>query len=98
MGLCLKYLPPDARFLGNKYVQQEFRLHRNIKNPLHLIGFIDSWKDYLKGIENYAWKEYKIESVKVGKMSDEQLYQLYELMQAIEERKIERNKSLNDDR
>lgn len=59
-----KYLPPDARFLGNKYVQQEFRLHRNIKNPLHLIGFIDSWKDYLKGIENYAWKEYKIESVK----------------------------------
>ncbi|CCJ31448.1 unnamed protein product [Pneumocystis jirovecii] len=76
MGLCLKYLPPDARFLGNKYVQQEFRLHRNIKNPLHLIGFIDSWKDYLKGIENYAWKEYKIESVKVGKMSDEQLYQV----------------------
>ncbi|KAG5436925.1 hypothetical protein PCANB_001335 [Pneumocystis canis] len=91
-----KYLPPDARFLGNKYVQQEFRLHKNIKNPIHLIGFIDSWKNYLKDVENCAWKEYKLESIKLNKMTDDQLYQLYELIQAIKERKIEKKSIFND--
>lgn len=91
-----KYLPPDARLLGNKYVQQEFRLHKNLKNPLHIIGFMKSWQDYLEGIKNYAWKAYKLESIKVEKMSNDQLCQLYELMQAINERKNERNQLLNN--
>ncbi|TKW54198.1 Succinate dehydrogenase assembly factor 3, mitochondrial [Colletotrichum tanaceti] len=59
-----KHLPSEMRVLGDEYIKAEFRAHRNVDNPAHLI-----------------------DPVKVAKMSDEQIGQLYELMKAIRERR-----------
>jgi len=32
-------LPPDMRLLGDEYVKNEFRAHRNIDNPIHIVSF-----------------------------------------------------------
>lgn len=51
-----KFLPADMRVLGDIYVKSEFRLHRNVDNPAHLVNnafilgkpweftFLSSWK------------------------------------------------------
>lgn len=73
-----KYLPPDVCFFGNKYVQQEFRLHKDVKNPLHLVGFMNSWQNYLKDIENCSWKTYKFDPIKGKRLN--LLYILYNII------------------
>ncbi|KAI1163659.1 ACN9-domain-containing protein [Nemania serpens] len=78
-----KLLPPDLRVLGDQYVKTEFRLHRNIDNPAHLIGFLTEWQLYAQTIEGDSWKGQKLDPAKVEKMSDEQIGQMYELLQAI---------------
>ncbi|KAL6896267.1 ACN9 domain-containing protein [Trichoderma longibrachiatum] len=78
-----KYLPPDMRVLGDEYVKAEFRAHRNVDNPAHLIGFLSEWQMYAQQIEGESWVGEKIDQSKLQKMSDEQIQQLYELMQAI---------------
>ena len=30
-------LPEEARFLGDKYVKSEFRAHRSVDNPIHIV-------------------------------------------------------------
>jgi hypothetical protein len=32
-------LPGDMRVLGDEYIKSEFRAHRNIENPLHIVSF-----------------------------------------------------------
>lgn len=32
-------LPRQERLLGDEYVKSEFRLHRNVENPLHIVCF-----------------------------------------------------------
>lgn len=32
-----KHLPAEMRILGDEYIKSEFRLHRNIDNPVHLV-------------------------------------------------------------
>ena len=35
-----KHLPAEMRILGDAYVKAEFRAHRNVDNPIHLVSFI----------------------------------------------------------
>ncbi|KAI0483229.1 hypothetical protein GGR56DRAFT_623485 [Xylariaceae sp. FL0804] len=78
-----RHLPREHRVLGDQYVRAEFRAHRNVDNPAHLIGFLTEWQLYAQKIEGASWVGEKLDPNKVAKMSDEQMGQLYELMQAI---------------
>ncbi|KAL8797691.1 MAG: hypothetical protein Q9195_000043 [Heterodermia aff. obscurata] len=79
-----KFLPPEMRLLGDEYVKSEFRAHQKTENPMHIIGFLTEWQMYAQEIEGESWRDGKIEKGKIDKMSDQQLGQLYELMQAIQ--------------
>ncbi|KAI4148771.1 MAG: hypothetical protein LQ340_004949 [Diploschistes diacapsis] len=81
-----KYLPKEMRLLGDEYIKSEFRSHRNVENPMHIIGFLTEWQMYAQKIEGNAWKGDKLDRGKIDKMSDQQLGQLYELMQTIQRR------------
>ncbi|KAK1754920.1 hypothetical protein QBC47DRAFT_382175 [Echria macrotheca] len=78
-----KFLPAELRVLGDEYVKAEFRAHRTVENPVHLIGFLTEWQLYAQKIEGDAWIGEKLDEGKIAKLSDEQLGQLYELMKAI---------------
>ncbi|KAI8632233.1 ACN9-domain-containing protein [Xylariaceae sp. FL1651] len=78
-----KHLPSEMRLLGDEYVKAEFRAHRNVDNPAHLIGFLTEWQLYAQKIEGDSWVGEKLDLAKVQKMSDQQIGQMYELMQAI---------------
>ena len=82
-----KHLPHEMRVLGDEYVKAEFRAHRNVENPAHLIGFLTEWQLYAQSVEGDSWAEEKIDPAKVQKLSEEQVGQLYELMMAIRARK-----------
>ncbi|RBR26656.1 uncharacterized protein FIESC28_00564 [Fusarium coffeatum] len=81
-----KYLPAEMRLLGDEYIKAEFRAHRKVDNPAHLIGFLTEWQMYAQKIEGDQWVGDKLDEQKLSKMSDEQIHQLYELMQAIQNR------------
>lgn len=74
--------------MGDKYVMSEFRAHRDIDNPVHIVGFLSEWQRYAQSIEGDAWKGEKMDKSKIDKMSDQQLGQLYELMNTIREREL----------
>jgi len=69
--------------LGDEYVKSEFRLHRDIDNPVHIVGFLTEWQLYAQKLEGDAWRGEKLDRGKIEKMSDEQVGQLYEMMQSI---------------
>ncbi|KAJ7898622.1 hypothetical protein B0H14DRAFT_3080783 [Mycena olivaceomarginata] len=79
-------LAPDLRFMGDGYVKSEFRRHRAVTNPVHVIGFLSQWKSYLDYIpagpdaKNFTGK--RLDPTVYEKMSAEQIGQLYELMHA----------------
>ncbi|KAL4940821.1 hypothetical protein BDV06DRAFT_13374 [Aspergillus oleicola] len=77
-------LDPEMRILGDSYVKSEFRAHKSTENPLHIIGFLTEWQLYAQKLEGDAWKGEKLDKSKLDKMSDQQLGQLYELMQTIQ--------------
>lgn len=74
-------LPKELRPLGDEYVKAEFKAHQKIDNPLHIVGFLTSWQDYLKSIDGGSWMDGKLSRDDLEKMSPEQVGQLYELMQ-----------------
>ncbi|KAL2819680.1 hypothetical protein BJX63DRAFT_358769 [Aspergillus granulosus] len=78
-----KKLDPEMRILGDSYVKSEFRAHRSTENPLHIIGFLTEWQLYAQKLEGDTWIGEKLDKGKLDKMSDQQLGQLYELMQTI---------------
>jgi hypothetical protein len=86
-----KHLPAEMRVLGDQYVKSEFRAHQKIDNPVHIVGFLTEWQGYTQMIEGDNWKGEKMDKEKVAKMSDEQVAQMYELMQAIRESEVEGN-------
>ncbi|KAJ4480168.1 ACN9-domain-containing protein [Lentinula aciculospora] len=79
-------LPSAMRSLGDDYVKAEFRRHRAVQNPVHIIGFLSQWKLYLEALpaseEGQEFSGQKLDPFLLEKMSSEQLGQLYELMQA----------------
>ncbi|KAJ5956139.1 Complex 1 LYR protein [Penicillium viridicatum] len=76
-------LEPEMRVLGDSYVKNEFRAHRSVENPLHIIGFLTEWQLYAQKLEGDQWTGDKLDQAKLDKMSDQQLGQLLELMQAL---------------
>ncbi|RKF80443.1 Succinate dehydrogenase assembly factor 3, mitochondrial [Golovinomyces cichoracearum] len=81
-----KHLPKEMRLLGDEYIKSEFRSHRNIENPVHIIGFLSEWQMYAQKLEGDEWIGEKMDPGKIEKMSG----QMYELMQSI------RNQQLHD--
>ncbi|KAB5580485.1 hypothetical protein GE09DRAFT_1082413 [Coniochaeta sp. 2T2.1] len=81
-----KHLPHEMRVLGDEYIKAEFRAHRNVDNPVHLVVFLSEWQLYAQKIEGDSWIGEKLDQGKIQKMSDEQLVQLYELMKAIQKK------------
>jgi len=82
-----KYLPPAARAIGDDYVKAEFRRTRDTDNPVHIIGFLTQWQvitpkyisneqEYCQQVEGEHWKEPKIDTALIEKMSEEQLGQV----------------------
>ncbi|KAL8920662.1 MAG: hypothetical protein Q9208_006144 [Pyrenodesmia sp. 3 TL-2023] len=81
-----KFLPRDMRVLGDEYMKSEFRAHRDIENPIHIVGFLKEWQMYAQQVEGDSWLGDKMDKERIDKMSDQQLGQLYELMQAIQKK------------
>ncbi|KAK7037745.1 hypothetical protein VNI00_010706 [Paramarasmius palmivorus] len=81
-----RFLPREMRSLGDDYVKSEFRRHREVTNPVHIIGFLSQWKIYLQdlpqGPEGEVFRGKKLDPFLLEKMSSEQVGQLYELMNA----------------
>jgi Complex1_LYR-like len=81
-----KKLRPEERIFGDSYVKAEFRRHKDIENPLHIIGFLTQWQQYGQQLEGDEWKGQKLDVELLDKMSDQQIGQMYELMRAIKRR------------
>jgi len=64
-----KYLPHDMRVLGDEYIKSEFRAHRKVDNPVHIVGFLTEWQTYAQQIEGDSWRGEKMDKGKVDKMS-----------------------------
>ncbi|GJE85544.1 LYR motif-containing protein [Phanerochaete sordida] len=80
-----RQLPQEMRSLGDVYVKSEFRNHRRVDNPLHIIGFLSQWKMYLDALPRDPEQPFtgrKLDPELIEKMSAEQIGQLYELMHA----------------
>jgi hypothetical protein len=82
-----KYLPPAARLIGDDYVKAEFRRTKDTENPVHIIGFLSQWQvsswdemcslqQYCQQVEGEHWKEPKVDTDLLEKMSDEQIGQV----------------------
>jgi hypothetical protein len=35
-----KHLPREMRLLGDEYIKSEFRAHRDIENPVHIVCYV----------------------------------------------------------
>lgn len=79
------HLPPSQRVLGDEYVKSEFRAHKSVDNPVQIVAFLSSWQNYLQMIEGDKWRDAKLDMKQIQQMSDDQIIQLYELMQAAKE-------------
>ncbi|KAF2155367.1 ACN9-domain-containing protein [Myriangium duriaei CBS 260.36] len=86
-----KKLPIEMRLLGDQYVKSEFRAHKQIDNPAHIIGFLTEWQTYAQQIEGDTWQGELMDKTKIDKMSDQQLGQMYELMKSIREQELAEN-------
>ena len=53
------------------------------------IGFLTEWQLYAQQVEGGAWRGEKLDKAKIDTLSDQQLGQLYELMQAIQKKEGE---------
>lgn len=69
-------LPPEYRVLGDSYVQQEFKLHKDIDSPVQIIAFLSSWQNYLENVVGDKWKDEKLDMTKISQMSDQQIIQV----------------------
>jgi hypothetical protein len=66
-------LPTEARVLGDEYVKSEFRAHKNVENPVHIVAFLTEWQLYAQQIEGDSWRDGKMDRAKLDKMSGEYL-------------------------
>lgn len=75
-----RYLPPDARELGDAYVRHEFTEHRNASADF-MLQFERQWRDYLTTIRSSDTEEpigRAMTADEVAALSDEQKVQLRE--------------------
>ncbi|KAL5346932.1 hypothetical protein ACLOAV_008075 [Pseudogymnoascus australis] len=62
-------LPSEMRVLGDEYVKGEFRAHREVENPMHIIGFLTEWQLYAQKLEGSSWRGEVLDKAKIDKMS-----------------------------
>jgi hypothetical protein len=75
-------LAPEMKYLGNRYVISEFKLHRNA-SPDQVKQFIEAWKTYKEDLERQSFQS-NPKSL-VDSLSPEQLGQLLELKKSVKE-------------
>ncbi|KAI4169736.1 MAG: hypothetical protein LQ343_005477 [Gyalolechia ehrenbergii] len=68
------------RVLGDEYVKSEFRAHRNVENPIHIVGFLKEWQMYAQQVEGDSWYGEKLDTEKIDKMNDDDVPQVQEAM------------------
>lgn len=44
-----KYLPREMRLLGDEYIKSEFRQHRSVENPVHIVSLVFSRDEKMAG-------------------------------------------------
>ncbi|XP_029023472.1 succinate dehydrogenase assembly factor 3, mitochondrial [Betta splendens] len=83
-----RFLPLDLRALGDQYVRDEFRRHRNASDE-ETKSFMAEWENYRSTLQHQVLESAGHSSVKFGAnlskeqvrhFQDEQIGQLYELM------------------
>jgi hypothetical protein len=79
-------LPPEERVFGDTYLKAEFHRHKDVENPLHIVGFLTQWQQYGQALEGDQWGREKLDVGLLDKMSDQQVGQMYELLLAIQRR------------
>lgn len=62
-------IPQHAREVGDKYVKNEFRLHRHVTKPEQLAKFLSEWQIYANLLEGGIWKEQKFDAERLNLMS-----------------------------
>lgn len=61
-----KHLPRQMRLLGDEYVKAEFRAHRNVENPAHLVSVSVprySVSQWVKGFKLTGGKDWLLDRV-----------------------------------
>lgn len=62
-----KHLPAEMRVLGDEYVRHEFRAHRGVENPVHLVCFLFPFFfpffPFLMGGRGWGWGKGKGDGV-----------------------------------
>ncbi|KAF9200183.1 acetate non-utilizing protein 9 [Haplosporangium sp. Z 27] len=51
------HLPPQFRILGDGYVKAEFHRHKDVDNPLYIVGFLEQWQEYLDHVISASPKQ-----------------------------------------
>ncbi|XP_066249798.1 succinate dehydrogenase assembly factor 3, mitochondrial [Euwallacea similis] len=83
-------LPEELQFLGTKYTQEEFRRHKNC-TPHEVAVFMKEWSNYAIVLAQQLGATRAASRVQFGQtlpgelldnLRDEQIVQLYELMEA----------------
>ncbi|KAM3858202.1 succinate dehydrogenase assembly factor 3, mitochondrial [Diretmus argenteus] len=88
--LLHRFLPIDLRALGDQYVKDEFRRHKQA-SPEEATGFMREWEDYKDTIQTQVLESAgdrvktlnfgaDLSDAKFKEFQDEQIGQLYELM------------------
>ena len=75
-------LPLMMRDIGDKYVRNEFKLHKNVNKLENLNQFFTAWDGYLSGLNRKAYDQrignhLRVNDVKA--LSPEQMHKLQEL-------------------
>ena len=75
-------LSTELKQLGDKYVKEEFRLHKKVTNEAHLNNFYKEWDNYVHIMKNSNGKVGRdLEKTEAQKLNDEQRIKLAELRQ-----------------
>mmetsp|Transcript_15678 Transcript_15678/g.26135 ORF Transcript_15678/g.26135 Transcript_15678/m.26135 type:complete len:108 (-) Transcript_15678:157-480(-) len=74
-------LPAKMKALGDTYVKQEFRLHKEA-NPEQLNRFIHGWDNYLKTLQSQSEGNFgtNIDANDVSRMTEDQKQKMRSLM------------------
>lgn len=100
-----RFLPIDLRALGDQYVKDEFRRHKNA-SPEDVKGFMTEWQNYKDTLQTQVLESAgkQVSSTKFGAdlpegklahFQEEQIGQLYELM--LESTKPNRQFNIQED-
>ncbi len=70
----------ELKSIGDKYVKEEFKLHKAVTNETHLKNFYTEWEQYIEIMRNSNGKVGRdMEKSDAQKLNDEQMIKLAEL-------------------